>query len=96
VTVNPRRFVDLKAHARTAPIAVARLLPLLLRASTATTSALDDDDDEEDEAGRGERAFSVGRAVVVMSGEGRAVATAALVKVMLVCSSFLGVSQVEH
>ena len=95
MTVNPRRFVDLEAHARTAPIAVARLLPLLLRASTATTSALDDDE-EDDEAGRGERAFSVGRAVVVMSGEGRAVATAALVKVMLVCSSFLGVSQVEH
>jgi len=80
--------VDLKVNARTAPAAVARLLPLLLRASTSTTSALDDDEDDgssmdDMEGNREERAPSsaaLGRAVVVMSSEGRAVAMAALVK----------------
>jgi len=85
------RFVDLKANACSASAAAARLLPLLLRASTSTTSVLDDDEDHNDnrvdheDISRVERTSSsseaLGRAVVVISSEGRAVAMSALVKV---------------
>lgn len=97
--------MDLKANARSAPAAVARLLPLLLRASTSTTSSLDDDEDHNDNSmdhediSRDGRTSSsseaLGRAVVVISSEGRAVAMSALVKVntvlvisLVIASSF--------
>jgi len=93
-----RRFVDLNTARSALEVkeAVGRLLPLLLRASTSTTSTVESDDDlmddfEEAEPDQ-ERVELVqhpprshqgrDRSVVVMSPEGRAVATAALVSVV--------------